>query len=162
MKKIKNKSTSTVKKIKDPKHQFEYLDHTADLKIKATGKTIEEAFENTAKAGTNFLTNVDKIKPVMKRKIKVSSKRLQTLLYDFLEELLILIDIEGFLFSKAESIKISTEGFSKDKIYSLDCIALGDHYKNYEMKGDLKAVTYSDMSIEIKENIVEIIVVYDI
>nr|MCK4929639.1 archease [Nanoarchaeota archaeon] len=46
--------------------------------------------------------------------------------------------------------------------YSLQCIALGDNYKNYEVKGNIKSVTYSEMLIKKEEKGFVVEVVLDI
>ena len=138
---------------------FEYLDHTADLKVKAWGHTIEKAFENAALGGMNFIVDVKKVAKKEKHKIKVTSKRMESLLYDFLEELIFLIDTKSFIFAGAEDLVI-IKTISDE--YELKCTAIGDSYKHYERKGDIKAITYSDMKISKKDNGFEIIVVYDI
>ncbi|MBN2142307.1 archease [Candidatus Woesearchaeota archaeon] len=138
---------------------FEYLEHTADLKVKAWGNQLEKAFENAALGGMNFIVDIKKVEPKIKKKIMVRSKRLESLLYDFLEELLYLIDTDGFMFAGAQEMSIA-RGVGGD--LELHCVALGDSYKNYERKGDLKAITYSEMSIKEKDGGWEIIVVYDI
>jgi SHS2 domain-containing protein len=141
------------------KKKFEYLDHTSEIKVKSYGKNLEEAFINLALGATNFLTDVDKVKKITEINLSISSKKIDALLYDFLEELIILIDTKGFLFAGAKNFSIKKDKSGK---YSLQCSALGDHYKHYEMKGDLKAVTYSDMKIEEVNGGFEILVVYDI
>ena len=67
---------------------YEYLDHTADAKFRAFGKTLEEAFENCAKATFGILTEKQEIKTNIDKGIKIKAKRLESLLYDFIEELL--------------------------------------------------------------------------
>ena len=71
--------------------KFKILEHTADAKFLAYGKTIEEAFENSALALISLMTK-DKIKEKVKKKIKVNGKNIEQLLYNFLEEFLILMD----------------------------------------------------------------------
>jgi SHS2 domain-containing protein len=142
--------------------RFEYLEHTADIKIRAFGQSVEEAFLNAALAATNFISDVSKIEKTVVKKINVSSSRLDTLLYDFLEELLVLIDTDGFLLSGAKKLEIKQENEGGEIVYKLHCIAEGDHYSKYERKGDLKAITYSEMSILQKNDGFEITVVYDI
>src|SRR4030042_4042898 len=115
--------------------KYKYLNHTADLKVRAYGKTLEEAFANVAIGGFDFLIKTSKVKKNIEKKITKSAKRIEALLYDFLEELLFLLDTEGFIISGFRNMKIS-----KDKEnWSLECIALGDNYKNYPVKGDIKA-----------------------
>jgi SHS2 domain-containing protein len=127
--------------------KYEYIDHTADLKVKAYGKTLEEAFANVVIGGFDFLTPTSKIKKKIEKKIIVSAKRVESLLYDFIEELLFLLDTEGFMISSFKDMNIKEVKKKGAVNFSLQCIALGDSYKNYEVKGDIKAITYSEMSI---------------
>src|SRR3989338_1598710 len=83
-----------------------YLEHTADACFKAYGKTLEEAFSNAALATFNIIVDTKKVKPKQKTEIKVKSKRIMALLYDFLDELLYRMDKDRFILSKVESIKI--------------------------------------------------------
>jgi SHS2 domain-containing protein len=125
---------------------FELLDHTADLKIRAYGKTIEEAFGNSALGMYSYITDVARIKTKKNIDVKISSKQMRSLLYDFLEQLLFLTDTENLIFGKIEKMKISKtkEGFS------LSCVASGDSFEKYETHGDIKSITYSEMDIDEK------------
>jgi SHS2 domain-containing protein len=138
--------------------RYEYLKHTADLKVKAYGKTLEEAFANVAIGGFDFLTATSKIQKKVEKNISISAKRIESLLYDFLEELLFLLDTEGFMINSFKDLKIKQE---KDSC-SLKCTALGDNYKDYPIKGDIKAITYSEMEIKKEKHGFVVIVVFDI
>ena len=83
---------------------YEFLEHTADIKVRAYGKTLEQAFINAAYALTNIVTK-DKIKKIIEKTIKVESEDEKSLLYDFLEQFLILIDSEGFLLAEIKELK---------------------------------------------------------
>jgi len=138
--------------------KYKYIDHTADLKVRAYGKTLEEAFANAAIGGFDFLTDTTKIKKKTEKKISIKSKRLEALLYDFLEELLFLLDTESFIISDFKDMKIKQ---AKDK-FELTCVAQGDSYKNYDVKGDIKAITYSEMLIKKEKTGFVIEAVFDI
>ncbi|MFH0876216.1 MAG: archease [archaeon] len=138
--------------------KFTYFDHTADAKFQAFGKTLEEAFTNSALAMYGIMLNCDSVIPQVRKKINVSATRIEPLLYDFLGEFLFLIDTEGFMLAKIEHISIS----KLEKGYNLICTALGDSYKNYDIKGDIKAITYNDMKIEEKDGIFIVQAVVDI
>lgn len=118
--------------------KYKFLEHTADIKFQAFGSTIEKAFENSALAMFNAMSD-DKIKSVKKKKIKVQGKDNESLLYNFLEELLFLLDTENFFLSR---IKV------KIKDLSLTGEVFGDNVKNYETKVDVKAVTYNQMFVK--------------
>ncbi len=134
--------------------KFEYLEHTADVKIKAYGNNLEETFTNVALGMFNHLTDIEKVKPVIKHELNIKAKRVKSLLYDFLEDLLILLDTDGFILNKIEKISIKEEG----EEFILHAICYGDSYKNYDVNGNIKSITYNDMEITDKE----IIVVVDV
>ncbi|MFC1690661.1 archease [Nanoarchaeota archaeon] len=138
--------------------KFEYLEHTADKKFRAFGSTLEEAFKNSGLAMFNILVNPEDVKPEIKHKLKVNTRKLESLLYDFLEELLILLDTDGFVLSSIDKIEIK----EKDGIFDLVCEFSGDSYKNYEVSGNIKSITYNDMKIEKVNNNYEITAVVDI
>ncbi len=123
--------------------EFEYLEHTADAKFKAYGDSLEKAFVNAGKATFGLLLDCDKVKPVIEKKIEVKGKKIESLLYDYLEELLFLLDVDGFLLSKIEDLTIV-----EDDGFVLTCTAHGDYFKNYEISGNVKSVTYNDMEVK--------------
>ena len=73
------------------------------------------------------------------KEIKLESHKKESLLYDFIEELLFLLDTEGFL---AADAAVTIAGS-----YTLTARLTGDHYQNYDASGDVKAMTYNDMEI---------------
>ena len=118
--------------------KFKYLEHTADIKFRADGKTIEEAFKNSALATFKAMYN-KKIKPIKSFSIKTQGKDFESLLYNFLEELIILMDSKGFFLSGVKKIKI------KDNVLTAEVV--GDHARNYKIGLDVKAITYNDMFV---------------
>lgn len=135
--------------------KFEFLEHTADTKFIAYGKSLEEAFANAALATTAVMTDVTKIRPKIEKHIQVEAKEKRSLLYDFLQELIFLLDTEAFLLSQVKNIKI-------DGKYKLTATLLGDTADNYEVSSAIKAITYNDMFIKEEPGKVSIQVVPDI
>ena len=66
--------------------KYEFLEHVADAKFRAYGKTIEEQFSNAALAMTSIMA--DDVKGNIKRDFSVKGSDRENLLYNFLEELL--------------------------------------------------------------------------
>ena len=120
--------------------KFQFLEHTADMKFQAFGSSLEEAFENSALAMFNAMYD-GKVKAKEKRKIEVSGKDKESLLYNFLEELLFLMDSEGFFLSSCK-VKIN------EKNLALKAELQGDDAKNYKISLDVKAVTYNEMFVK--------------
>ena len=139
--------------------RFEFLEHTADAKFQAYGKSMEEAFSNAALAMFSIITDTKKIKKNIKKGIESKGHDLKSLLYNFLEELLFLIDTEHFLLNHIEELTIH----KKEKEYFLEAIVVGDRYsKQYKTTGDIKAVTYNEMEIKEEKGKVMVQVVVDI
>lgn len=135
--------------------KFKYLPHTADAKFKAFGKDIDEVFVNSALAMFNILGDTTDVKITKKIEVELKGKNYENLLYIFLEELLFLLETENIFLSKINDLKI-------DEKFSLSCTVEGDNLQNYDLKGDIKAVTYSDMKIEKVNKGYEAVVVVDI
>jgi SHS2 domain-containing protein len=121
--------------------KFKFLPHTADIKFRASGKTIEELFENSALALITSLTD-KKIKSKKKITIRAEANDLEGLMYNFLEEFLFLLDSENFIAGNIEEIKLDKETFRIIAKVSGD-----DAKSNYEIN-HIKAITYSEMEIK--------------
>ncbi len=135
--------------------KYEFLPHTADTKFRAYGKTLEEAFTNSAYAMTDVITDHKKVSSTIEKTIKVESENQESLLYDFLEQFLILLDSEGFLLNKIKELKIT-----KNK---LTAKVSGDTKpENYEISTHIKAVTYQEMFIKKEKDQFIIQVIVDI
>ena len=132
--------------------KYEFFEHTADVKFRAYGKTTEECFSNAVIALTSVMFDPDKIEEKITKSISIKGNDLKSLLYNFLEELLYLIDTESFIIHKVTGIKIGE--MNKKHILTATLVGdkIGDKYHNI---GSVKAVTYEEM--EIKEGYVQVI-----
>lgn len=135
------------------KKKFRILEHTADGMFQAYGITLEEAFKNSVYAMLSLITK-NKIKERIKIIFSVNGKNLEQLLYNFLEEILILIYSKNFIPSKIKKIKID-----KKKL-KLKTELIGDETKNYEIFSEIKAITYNNMIIKKSKNkyIIQVVV----
>ena len=125
--------------------KYKFLKHTADIKFRAFGKTLNEAFENSAIAMFQVMYS-GKIKSKIKKKLEIKGKDLESLLYNFLEELLVYLDSEDFFLSKVK-VKMNKPIASQDSL-KLEAEISGDKTKNYEIGLSIKAVTYHSMIIK--------------
>ena len=123
--------------------KYKFLKHTADIKFQAFGKNVEEVFENSALALKESICGKIKIKNSITKKIKVSGKDFESLLYKFLEEIIYLLDGENFLTNKIENLRI--------KDMKLTAEILGDKTKDYNFTNKVKAVTYNEMFVKNKK-----------
>ena len=120
-----------------------FLEHKADVKFQARGETLEKAFEKSALA--MFYSMYEKsVASDLNRHIEVGGKDLESLLYNFLEELLFLLDAENFFVSEIK-VKINQEKFK------LEADVFGDDAGKYPIGLDVKAVTYNQMFVKREE-----------
>jgi SHS2 domain-containing protein len=131
--------------------KFKFLEHTADVKFQAFGKTIEKAFGNSALAMAETMTKGEKVAPPgvpsaggTEKSFFVKGKDNESLLYGFLEEFLYLLDAEDFILSKVKKILI------KDNV--LKAIVIGDKASKYKFTNDVKAVTYNEMFVRVEKS----------
>ncbi len=135
---------------------YKYLEHTADAKFRAFGKNFEEALSNAVTAMFGMMTRIDEVESRVKEKIEIKAEDMKSLVFDFLDELLYLLDTKGIVFTHLENVKFDPEN------YKVSATAVGDLYKNYEMHGSIKAVTYNEMVVEKEKDKYVIQVVVDI
>ena len=121
--------------------KFKFMPHTADIKFQAFGKTLKELFENSALALSNSIYD-GKIKEIKKFKIKAKGHDFESLLYEFLEEFLVLFDDKHFILSKIKNLKLN-EGKLE-----IEAEVTGDEVGNYETSMHIKAITYNEMFVK--------------
>jgi SHS2 domain-containing protein len=117
------------------------IDHTADICIKAHGKTISEAFENAAVGMFDIITDNSKIGIVGQYNIKLEAPDLEQLLVDWLSELLFLNSAKNLVFG---SFKVSIDE------NHLSAQVFGEEYDKYKHKMgiEIKAVTYHMLEVK--------------
>ncbi|MBI5680111.1 MAG: archease [Methanobacterium sp.] len=142
----------------DLSKKFEFFDVTADVGYNAYGNNLEKAFENAALAMFEVITDTSKVKPKIKKEIKIESEDEYALLYDWLSEFLVILDSEFLVFSKF-NVKIESKGNG----YLLEGTAWGKEFDTsiHEIRAEVKAVTYHLMDIK-KEDGVKVRVILDI
>ncbi len=124
--------------------KFKFVEHTADVGVEAYGESLEETFSNAALGFFEIMTDTSKIEEKETREIEAKGEDLKSLLYDFLEQFLILHDSENLIFTRVE-IKINGNELV-GKVW-------GDVFDStkHEDRTQVKAITYHDMSIEDKK-----------
>lgn len=125
--------------------QYEYLEHTADIKFLAYGKNLEEVFENAALAMFNVMIDTQKVLGETEREIVLKSSDLEFLLVDWLSELLYIFEVDEIVFREFRVEKVMEE----DGEYSITAQALGEKYypESHPFETEIKAVTYNQLEI---------------
>jgi SHS2 domain-containing protein len=132
--------------------KYEFLEHPADIKIRAFGKDLPEVFINAALGMMSFLYAKQKNQEILsKQKIIITAENLESLLVNWLSELLWLSDTKHVVISDYRIKNLSPNKISA----SVSLIKA-------KAKEDIKAVTYNDLLITKKKNFWVAEIVFDI
>lgn len=136
--------------------KYELIDHTADVGVKAFGKTLPEAFENAAKAMFDIITDNSEIESVGQYNIELDSTDLEQLLVDFLSELLYLNSAKNIVFG---FFKVNLD----EKTNKLKAVVCGEKFNisKHKIGAEIKAVTYHMLEVRNKKPI-HVQVLFDI
>ncbi|WFO75826.1 archease [Desulfurococcaceae archaeon MEX13E-LK6-19] len=134
--------------------KFDYLEHPADVYIRAYGKDIIELFENSGLALFETMVDTSKVEPLVEKVIETEGFDLENLLYRWLEDLLTLYYSENLVFSEIIVKEIVIEKKNGDIYYRLRGLCKGEQYnqEKHEPRVEVKAVTYHLMKIVKDEN----------
>jgi SHS2 domain-containing protein len=108
------------------------FEHGADIGIRGFGRTMAEAFENTAIALYSVMVNIPAVEASEKRSVTVSAPDNELLLIEWLNALLSLSDIEHMVFSK---FRVTMEGTSLAGTAWGEKLDQERHEPNVEIKG---------------------------
>jgi len=140
--------------------KFEFLEHTADVYVAAYGSSLEEAFENSALAMFETMTDTEQVIAQEQDTVEVEAEDEYALLYSWLEALLVKFELKGMFYSKFKIAKIVEvdDGFKLKATVWGEKVDLSKHVQ----KVGVKAVTYHQMEIIKELNKVTLMFILDI
>ncbi len=123
--------------------QYELVEHTADVGVKAYGKTVAEAFEHAAEGMFDIITDESTIDPVGQYDMVLEAPDLEQLLVDWLSHLLFLNGSQELVFGK---FLVTLSG------NQLSASVFGEKYDTtkHRMGAEIKAVTYHMLQVHEK------------
>jgi len=128
------------------KEAFEILDHTADIGIIAYGTDFEELFSNAGLALFSLITDLGSIQDRLHLDLEVRSEDRDSLLVDWLNELIYCFDSKHVLFNRFD-IETMTNSALKATCYGEDF----DPNK-HRIKTGVKAATYHMLRLDTDGN----------
>jgi SHS2 domain-containing protein len=125
---------------------YRFLDHMTDAVIEAQGDTLEEAFVQGARGLVDTMVDLATVRPVTEVKMEAGGHDLESLLFDWLDKVMLLMVADG----------IATSEFSvtiqrlDDGSYSLKGTAKGEEIDlaRHHYKVEIKAITYHEMLVK--------------
>jgi SHS2 domain-containing protein len=124
---------------------FDVIDHTADIGIISYGIDLKMVFSNAALGLFSLITELAEIKENTQREVKISSHDRESLLVEWLNELIYIFDTERIVFTRFEF-----DTLSEVKLIAR-CFGNAINPKQQIIKREVKAATYHMLAIT-KEN----------
>jgi SHS2 domain-containing protein len=133
---------------------FEELSHTADVRIRVTATTLDLLFTDAFLALMQTLFGNDR-RGRERRELKIEAQDTETLLMDFLSEILFIGEVEGIVFASAEVI---TDGRTLTAVLNGEPFDRARHAAGTEVKG----ISYSGMAITKDTNGYMVDILFDV
>jgi SHS2 domain-containing protein len=116
--------------------------HTADVGFEVEAPTLEGVFERAALGLGRTIADADEIAARSRRTVTIRADDRAALLHDFLHALLLLAQVEGFLFEGVEVTAIN-EGCIRAEVAGEPLDPARHH-----LHGEVKAVTWHGLAVE--------------
>lgn len=138
---------------------FEYFEVTAEVGIRAWGKSLSEAFSEAARALFELMVDTKSVRPQQTIFVTVSAESLELLLADWLNRLILERDRTGCVFSDFR-IAITSQGQG----FALTGEIAGEPLdrSRHDPRIDVKAVTYNNLRVLQQPERIQIECVLDI
>ncbi len=124
---------------------FELFEHKADVGVRGSGKTLNEAFAECAKAMFSVMVELKGVEPREKIQVKIKARNLEELLLEWLNELLYQSSSKEMVFSKFEPlIEKGKNGFE------LNGFVFGElaNQEKHEFRTEVKGATFSGLKVK--------------
>jgi SHS2 domain-containing protein len=128
--------------IRGMKKAFEIIDHTADIGIIAYGADVKELFSNAALALFSLITEPESIEEKSHLDLEVSSEDRDSLLVEWLNELIYFFDAKHILFNRFD-----IESLTHNELKAT-CHGEGFDPMKHKIKRGVKAATYHMLKLD--------------
>jgi len=136
-------------------HRYQPIDHTADLGLRAWGRTLAELFTNAAAGMCSLYFDPAGVRPGAERAVTAAGYDREELLVDWLRQLLYGIEVDRFLPCRfAITLLEDTR---------LEAVVQGEPHDpaRHRWRTGIKAVTYHDLHIEQEGGQWTVVVIFD-
>ena len=130
--------------------RFRLIPHTADVGLYAYGDTLAEAYGNAAYGMFSIMTDSRKVKESESRRISITEKDKESLLFEWLNRLLYLFDVEHLLLKRFE---VALDG----TYLSATCYGEKFDPERHKMTIGVKSATYYMLEVDEQKNRVRVV-----
>ena len=122
--------------------RYEQFPHTADIGVRAYGKSLKELFENAAFAMFDILADLEGITDDLTEKFKLEAANPEELLIAWLDELLYRFYTRQIILSEFKIEEMT------DKSLAATAYGRSVRANRNRLKTEIKAATYADLAIK--------------
>lgn len=122
--------------------RFELLEHTADTGLIAYGYDLAEAFANAAYGLFSIMAEPDGVREVESRTVMVSAEDVEGLLFNWLNELIYVFEVENRLLKRFDITEFDER--------QLKAVCWGEKYNpsRHKLKLGVKSATYHMLKVD--------------
>jgi len=139
-----------------PKKDFEIIDHTGDVAVIVYGDDLKQLFSNAASALFSLVADPESIRQQLQRDVKITSEDKDSLLVEWLNELIYLFDAEHMLFSRFDIERLT------DISLKASCYGENVDPQRHRIRLGVKAATYHMLKIDKDSNGYKVQIIFDI
>ena len=123
---------------------IEYLDHTADLGLRATAATLNEAFSEAARGLFALMLDIRAVQPREEYVVRLEARSDDDLLVEWLSDLLAQKELTGLVFSEFD-VRIGRDG----GVLRLEGVAAGERLDpgRHRPKIEVKGISYLGLDV---------------
>ena len=131
--------------------RFQPIEHTADTGLIAYGQTLPDAFANAAYGLFSIIAELKAVKEIESRTLAINEEDSEGLLFEWLNSLIYLFDVEMLLFKRFDIQEFNGRG--------LKATCYGEKYdpSRHKLKTGVKSATYHMLKVDTEENQVQVI-----
>ena len=131
--------------------RFRFIEHTADIGLVAYGRSLAEAFANAAYGLFSIIAELKTVKEIESRQLEVKEDDTEALLFEWLNRLIYLFDVDMLLLKRFEVTDFDGQG--------LKATCYGEKYdpSRHQLKTGVKSATYHLLKVDKEKNQVQVI-----
>jgi len=131
--------------------RFQLIEHTADIGLIAYGRSLAEAFANAAYGLFSIIAELKTVKETESRHLELNEDDAEALLFEWLNRLIYLFDVEMLLFKRFEIRDFDG--------HRLKATCYGEKYdpSRHQLKTGVKSATYHLLKVDREKNQVQLI-----
>ena len=131
--------------------RFQLIEHTADIGLIAYGNDLAEAFANAACCLFSIIAETSRVRRVESRLVEVDAEDAESLLFNWLNHLIYIFDVEHLLFKRFDITEFTE--------HNLKATCWGERYdpSRHQLKLGVKSATYHMLKVDGVRNTVQVI-----